>query len=362
MDKKVNISVFSSADKVKGQGVGSAYLEQVGLVKNKLLDKYDLHINKMKFSEINHYHTVDFIYYLTLPLARLKGKTVGYVHFLPETMDNSLKLPKIAKYIFYKYLIAFYKSMDTLVTVNPYFIDALAEYGVNKDTVTYIPNFVSDSKFFPLRSEEQKNIKKKYNISEDTFTVLSVGQLQTRKGVADFVEVAKRLPNVQFVWAGGFSFGRVTDGYNDIKKIINNPPKNVKFLGIVDRSEMNDIYNMTDLLFMPSYAELFPMTILEAMNCSKPVLLRDIDIYENILFDFYIKGNNNDDFVNIINLLSYNKEYYENAVIASKKGHDYYSESTVANTWDDFYSGLLKVEESKIIDKRGNLENEKQKT
>lgn len=48
--------------------------------------------------------------------------------------------------------------------------------------------------------------------------MLGAGQVQTRKGVLDFVDVAKKSPDVQFVWAGGFSFGRITDGYEELKK------------------------------------------------------------------------------------------------------------------------------------------------
>ena len=56
--------------------------------------------------------------------------------------------------------------------------------------------------------------------------VLGAGQVQTRKGVLDFVNVAKQMPDVQFVWAGGFSFGRITDGYEELKKLQENPPEN----------------------------------------------------------------------------------------------------------------------------------------
>jgi 1,2-diacylglycerol-3-alpha-glucose alpha-1,2-galactosyltransferase len=117
--------------------------------------------------------------------------------------------------------------------------------------------------------------------------VLGAGQLQIRKGVLGFIALAKAMPHTQFIWAGGFSFGKITDGYKEIKPFIKNPPENLKFLGLVDRTEMADIYNMSDLLFLPSYDELFPMTILEAISCKTPVLLRDIDVYPDILFDCY---------------------------------------------------------------------------
>ncbi|STY44477.1 Uncharacterised protein [Listeria grayi] len=48
--------------------------------------------------------------------------------------------------------------------------------------------------------------------------VLGSGQVQHRKGVMDFIETAKQLPDVQFIWAGGFSFGMITSGYEELKK------------------------------------------------------------------------------------------------------------------------------------------------
>ena len=86
--------------------------------------------------------------------------------------------------------------------------------------------------------------------------------------MVDFIEAAKKMPDCMFIWAGGFSFGRISDGYEEIKKMMKHLPSNVRFLGIVDREKMNEIYNMADVMFLPSYEELFPMTILESMNCA----------------------------------------------------------------------------------------------
>ena len=87
--------------------------------------------------------------------------------------------------------------------------------------------------------------------------VLGAGQVQTRKGVLDFVNVAKEMPDVQFVWAGGFSFGRITDGYEELKKLQENPPENCKFLGIVPREEMVDLYNMADVKAVTGIHDLY---------------------------------------------------------------------------------------------------------
>jgi 1,2-diacylglycerol-3-alpha-glucose alpha-1,2-galactosyltransferase len=155
------INMLSSAHKVKGQGVLSAYEEQVSLVQNNLNDQYSVTINKIKYADIMHYHTINLEYFLTLPFTKITSSHVGYVHFLPETLDNSIKLPKLFRKIFYKYVIEFYKSMDYLITVNPYFIDKLVEYGIPREKVTYIPNYVSPKRFFKLEKSEKYKIRKK---------------------------------------------------------------------------------------------------------------------------------------------------------------------------------------------------------
>lgn len=338
---KYQINMKSAAAKVKGQGVGSAYEEQVELVRTGLSDRFDVTVNAGGAGDITHYHTINLPFYLGISGARRKGVAVGYVHFLPETVEQSLKLPKIARKAFYKYMLSFYKRMDYLVTVNPYFIERLAAYGIDRGKVTYIPNFVSDKDFFRVAPEEKAVLRQTYGLAVDRFTVVGAGQLQTRKGVFDFIECARRLPEMQFVWAGGFSFGKITDGYEEIKRVMANPPENLKFLGIVDRSEMNGIYNLGDVMFLPSFEELFPMTILEAMNSKIPLLLRDIPIYENILFDYYLREDDVDGFVSALIRLRDDPEYYAQAQADSWRGHEFYNREHVLSMWDEFYTARL---------------------
>ena len=144
------INMLSKADMVKGQGVLSAHDEQVNLVKQELTEEFEVVENKFKLCDIMHFHTINPEFFFMIPFAKRKGKTVGYVHFLPETLENSIHLPTLLKEIFYKYVIGFYKSMDYLVTVNPYFIDVLEKYGVDRNKVSYIPNFVDSKSFYSL--------------------------------------------------------------------------------------------------------------------------------------------------------------------------------------------------------------------
>lgn len=331
------INMISKADSVKGQGVGSAYLEQVALVKEELNDRFFVTVNGKKISNITHYHTINFPFVFTIPFAKVMGTAVGYVHFLPETLDESIHLPKIIKNIFYWYVIRFYKSMDLLVTVNPCFIDKLEAHGIDRRKITYIPNYVSQKDFYPIKDCNKGQLKEKYGLAPDKFTVLTVGQLQIRKGIMEFIGLAKKMPDIQFVWAGDFSFGKISDGYEKIKHIRANPPSNVTFLGFVERENMNELYNMADVMFLPSYNELFPMTVLESMNCGIPILLRDLDLYQDILFDFYLKGNENKEFNHILRKLQQDPDFYQQAKDMSFHGGEFYCREHVAQMWSRFY-------------------------
>lgn len=335
------INMLSKADMAQGHGVLSAQVEQIALVKETMGDICEVIENGKKSCEINHFHTINPEFFLSIPFRKKKGKCVGYVHFLPETVENSLQMPGVAKQVFYKYMLAFYKRMDYLVTVNPYFIEKLEHYGVDKDKIHYIPNYVSEEQFFPLDQSKKAKIRAHYQIPEDKFTVLCVGQLQKRKGVLEFINIAKRMPHVTFVWAGGFSFGKISDGYKEIKNAMEYAPDNLRFLGMIDRKYMNQVYNMADVMFLPSYEELFPMTILESMNCRIPILVRDLQIYEPILFDYAVRGKNQKDFMQIISRLESESAYYQECAVHAFEGHKYYSKENVAQMWRDYYRHIV---------------------
>ena len=337
MENKVNhlrIRMLSEATSVVGQGVGSAYLEQVSLIKENK-DVFTVLEKKDKGTvDIYHVHTVNPKFYVRMSK---KHVNVIYVHFLPTTLDGSIHLPKFAFNVFKKYVVSIYKKADEIVVVNPIFIKPLVELGMKEENITYIPNYVSSEKFHPLSKEEKDKIRESYNIDKNAFVTVGVGQVQTRKGVLDFIEVAKDNPDKTFVWAGGFSFGKLTDGYKELKEVMDNPPSNVKFIGIIPRDKMNEIYNMADLLFMPSFNELFPMSILEAASTNTPFLLRDLDLYKDILFNDYLVGTDVASFSSCIKKLASDASSYMDAVNKAKKISNYYCKENVSKLWREYY-------------------------
>ncbi|MDF7638586.1 glycosyltransferase family 4 protein [Lactobacillus sp. ESL0791] len=332
----IRINMFSQADSVKGQGVGSAYNELIALLRKHLVDDFYVTNNKYGTADLTHYHTINPTYFAN-SFSPARGRKIGYVHFLPETLEGSIKLPDFAKKIFYGYVIDFYKRMDQIVVVNPIFIDKLVKYGIKRDRVKYIPNFVAKNEFSPQRQTQKNAFRNQLGIPLNKFVVFGDGQVQARKGVDDFAKMAVANPDVQFIWAGGFSFGKITDGYEHFKQLVDNPPKNLRFTGIIDRSKLVNYLNIADLFVLPSYDELFPMSVLEAFSCGTPVLLRNLDLYKAIISGFYLSG---DDFAQMNAQLKKavaDKELLRKYSYLANMASQKYSEDNLALIWRDFY-------------------------
>lgn len=332
----IRINMFSQAALVKGQGVGSAYTELIRLLRTHLVDKFYVTNNRYGKSDLTHYHTVNPTYFAN-SFSPARGRKIGYVHFLPETLEGSVKLPSVAKNIFYKYVIDFYKRMDEIVVVNPIFIDKLVKYGIKRENVKYIPNFVSKNEFYSESQEKKNSFRHQLGIPLNKFVVFGDGQVQARKGVDDFAKLAEANPEMQFIWAGGFSFGKITDGYDHFKKLVENPPQNLKFTGIIDRQKLVDYLNIADLFVLPSYDELFPMSVLEAFSCGTPVLLRDLDLYQAIISGYYMKGSNFTEMNQQLQAAAQDRAILNKYSQLSDEASEKYSEDNLAHIWDDFY-------------------------
>lgn len=332
----IRINMFSQATSVSGQGVGSAYLELMRLLRTHLVNDFYVTVNRYGQSDLTHYHTINPTYYAN-SFSPARGRKIGYVHFLPETLEGSLKLPGPAKAIFYRYVIDFYKRMDQIVVVNPIFIKKLVKYGLDERKVKYIPNFVAKSEFYPESLAAKNAFRKQEGIPLDKFVVFGDGQVQARKGVDDFAKMAAANPDLQFIWAGGFSFGRITDGYDHFQKLVSNPPENLKFTGIVDRRKLVDYLNMADLFVLPSYDELFPMSVLEAFSCGTPVLLRDLELYQAIIAGYYLSGQNFDEMNQQLRAAVKNPKILKKYAALSLQASAKYSEDHLADIWHDFY-------------------------
>jgi 1,2-diacylglycerol-3-alpha-glucose alpha-1,2-galactosyltransferase len=71
------------------------------------------------------------------------------------------------------------------------------------------------------------------------------------------------------------------------------------------------------------------------------VLLRDLELYEDILFDYYLKEHDNEGFMKAIQKLKNDSDYYQQAKEKSIRGHKFYSRESVLGMWKSFYKKVL---------------------
>ena len=72
----------------------------------------------------------------------------------------------------------------------------------------------------------------------------------------------------------------------------------------------------------------------------RSVLLRDLELYEDILFDYYLKEHDNEGFMKTIQKLKNDSEYYEQAKQKAIRGHNFYSRDSVLGMWKSFYKKI----------------------
>lgn len=104
-----------------------------------------------------------------------------------------------------------------------------------------------------------------------------VGTLRQPKRADLLIEIARKLPETQFIVCGGTSTFQVSEEYGQqIVTALNSLP-NVKYLGKVEPIETQKIMAEANLLLSTSDGEGFPNTFLEAWFCGTPVVSLTID-------------------------------------------------------------------------------------
>ena len=150
------------------------------------------------------------------------------------------------------------------------------------------------------RSEEgAKRFRDAYCLASSRKVVLGVGHYIERKGILDFVEMAKRYPQYDFIWFGSTPSALIPA---KIRKAVRTQLPNLQFPGFVGKEELMDAYSGSDLFFFPTLEETEGIVMLEAMAMETPVLTRDIPVYEGWLEHgrTVYKGRGQEDFARLL--------------------------------------------------------------
>jgi len=232
-------------------------------------------------TQVIHINTVFPDSLLKALWARRHGiKVVYYAHSTMEDFRNSFACSNVLAPFFRRWLLLCYGQGDVILTPTDYSKQLLLSYGLHKPVYS-ISNGV-DTDQFRFSQERRNRFRAAYHLRPDTPVVISVGHRIERKGILDYIELAKRLPKVTFFWFG-YTMPWLLP--RKINRAIRSAPNNLIFVGYVAQDQLLDAYCGADVFAFLSKEETEGIVVLEALAAGTPTVVRDIPVYDDWLKD-----------------------------------------------------------------------------
>ena len=290
MKNREKLLVLAPSRQTRG-GITAVVAEysQTGMWKDWNCHWIETHIDTTKTAKIIYFVKALFSYIHLLPSA-----DIIHIH-LSEPVSAIRKafffLPAL---IARKKIITHFHSFSTDSTLNGRYKALYRFLFSNSDTVIVLSNFWKNE----LISSLGKNIPvqilynpslsmgnlAKHSSQERLPFVLFAGTLNERKGFKDLIRafaiIADDFPEWNLVFAGN---GEISQGEITAQKL--GIEDRVKFVGWVSGLEKDKIFREASIFCLPSYAEGFPMAILDAMTYCIPTIATSVGGIEDVFSD-----------------------------------------------------------------------------
>lgn len=202
--------------------------------------------------------------------ARKQGMpVVMHSHVTAEDFGDSFRFSNTLARPLRWYLSRAYDLADRIVCPSTYNERLITECTATETTV--ISNGVDREKFDGIEPLTPV-YRDRYDL--DGTVVFLVGHVFKRKGLQTFVELARRLPSMTFVWFGPLDLS-LKD--RETKRLIENSPPNCRFTGYIE--DIRGAYAAGDIFCFPTHEENEGIALLEALTAGKPVVIRDIESF-----------------------------------------------------------------------------------
>lgn len=302
---RVNITSETAFWGMEGQGGHTGFLDCIDLMSRHR--DLEVFVNSKRQCDVLHSHSWGPGYYLRG--LRYPGRRILTAHAIPESAEGSLPFMCDSTRAFVRrYLKGIYDFSNVVVAVDPRSAESLRRLPV-RSSVEVVSNAIRTERFLPSESLRREG-RALLGIDGRRPVVLGVGQVQPRKGIRDFSEVARALPDVDFIWVGGRPFGLVSAGLQDLNHLMATTPANLHFAGLHDLTVMPMLYNAADVMLFPSLQENCPYAPIEAAACGLPVIFRNLPVYAGLYRTGYCAADDAAGFVAILrSLLADSGEY-----------------------------------------------------
>lgn len=292
----MKVCIYFEGEKlIRKSGIGRAFQHQKEAL---TLAGVDFTINPDDDYDILHINTIGPKSLPMVTAAHSDGKKVIYhAHTTEEDFRNSFLLSNQIAPVMKKYITKLYSSADMILTPTPYSKSLLEAYGIEVP-IHDVSNGIN-LKRFEYNEEKIKAFKNYFGLHNNKKVVISVGLYFERKGIADFMDVARMLPEYTFIW---FGFTPLYSIPKHTQEAIKNAPNNVVLPGYVKGAIIEGAFMDADCFFFPSNEETEGIVVLEALAAHQQVIVRDIGVYDPWLVDKEncYKGHDNVEFAKLV--------------------------------------------------------------
>lgn len=277
----MKVLLYSEGLKTIGKsGLGKAIKHQMKALEK---EKISYTLNPKDDYDILHINTYFPKSYFFARKAKKQGKKIVYhAHSTEEDYKNGFIFAKQTSKLFKKWLIKCYSLGDVIVTPTPYSKKLLQGYkGLENKKIYDVSNGI-ELEFFKKDEKLGKKFRKTYGYTKDDKVIIGIGLYIERKGIIDFVELAKRMPEYKFIW---FGYSPLIASGKKVRKAVNTKLDNLTFAGYVEQDVIKGAMNGCDLYLFPTLEETEGIPIIEACACKTDAIIRDIPIFDGWLID-----------------------------------------------------------------------------
>lgn len=222
---------------------------------------------KQAISECDILHIHDFIYpahFAGILLALRLGKPVVVTQHIGDIEYRNILLRGILKAVNRSFGRCALGKANQVVFISPRVKITFESYTNFVRTPLYWPNGVDTRIFRPVDQSGQVALRNVYGLCPDRPVLLFVGRFVEKKGLHFLREMAAARPKWQWCFAGWGGLDPTAWGF-----------PNVRVWNGLQGASLAPLYQLADLLVLPSYGEGFPLVVQESLACGTPVVVSE---------------------------------------------------------------------------------------
>jgi glycosyltransferase involved in cell wall biosynthesis len=197
-------------------------------------------------------------------VVRLQGSLTAYSKLLNTPITKLLCETELNQILFADKYIAVCNSIKEL---------SLSSFNLDNNNIDIVFNCIDTKTFSPQKIKRSEN------------ELLFVGTITYRKGVYNLIKafniVAKRFNKVRLRLIGDI---RDHDDLNSaMDKLSPDTRKRIIVQKHIQRDLLPEYYSKATIVIVPSFADAFPLVLLEAMACEAPVIVTDMPFAREVV-------------------------------------------------------------------------------